>query len=305
MIKIIIRRKLHHLFLPRAYLSFKKIVVMKKKIIAAFESDRFSPATLDYAIDLAKQSESLVVGVFLRAIPQLGVGAMSGTGAEWGEALAFQEWIKTEEEKLRVNKSLFHSICANTGVQHKVLHESFSPVEQLIHLSAFADIIILDTQASYTGFRTESPSPSLRDILADAHCPVIVVPSTFSPVRSICLTYDASPASVFAIKMLHYLFPEWKSLPVSLVSVLKDSSNHLPEHANIHDFMKRIFPQATPVILHGPVEDALLSYCKQLDEHTLLCMGAYSRSAMSRVFRESTANRIMEEIRLPLFITHR
>lgn len=293
------------IFFSRLVAYFSQKVVMKKKIIAAFESDRFSPATLDYAIDLAKQSESLVVGVFLRAIPQLGVGMMSGTGAEWGEALAFQEWIKTEEEKLRVNKSLFHAICAKTGVQHKILHESFSPVEQLIHLSAFADIILLDAQASYSGFRTEAPSPSLRDILADAHCPVLVVPSTFSPVRSICLTYDGFPASVYAIKMLHYLFPEWKNLPVSLVAVLKESSNHLPEHDNIHDFMKRIFPLATQEILHGPVEEALLSYCKQLDEHTLLCMGAYSRTAVSRVFRESTANRIMEEIRLPLFITHR
>lgn len=277
---------------------------MKKKILVVFESDRFSASTLDYAVDWAKVSDSLLVGVFLRAVPQLGVGMMTGTGAEWGETLAFQEWAKDEDEKRKVNQSLFHSLCAKTGVQHKMLHESFAPVEQLIHLSAFADLMIVDSQSSYTGFRTETPSPSLRDVLADAHCPVIVVPGTFTPVRSLYLTYDGTPSSMFAMKMVHYLFPEWKNLPVTCVSVQKTTTNHLPEQDNVSDWMKRVFPNAEVDVIHGPPDQALPDYFSKLESHSLITMGAYGRSAVSRVFKQSMAIRLMEEIRLPLFITH-
>jgi cytochrome c2 len=39
---------------------------MKKKILLAMEGNRFSNSTLKYGIEIAKRTDSLLVGVFLR-----------------------------------------------------------------------------------------------------------------------------------------------------------------------------------------------------------------------------------------------
>ena len=70
------------------------------------------------------------------------------------------------------------------------------------------------------------------------------------------------------------------------------------------EFMKRHYPGASYTILKGMAEEAIVKKLKEQDENTLVVLGAYRRGAISRWFRESMADVLMKEVRLPLFIAH-
>jgi hypothetical protein len=54
----------------------------------------------------------------------------------------------------------------------------------------------------------------------------------------------------------------------------------------------------------GWAEKEIIGYLKKETENSILVLGAYHRGAVSRWFRESMADVLMKEIKLPLFIAH-
>ena len=70
------------------------------------------------------------------------------------------------------------------------------------------------------------------------------------------------------------------------------------------EFMKRHYPKAKYTILKGFAEDEIVKKLKQIHENSIVVLGAYKRGAVSRWFRESMADILMKEVKLPLFIAH-
>jgi nucleotide-binding universal stress UspA family protein len=57
-------------------------------------------------------------------------------------------------------------------------------------------------------------------------------------------------------------------------------------------------------VLTGDAETKLLDYLKLSGDNAVVVMGAYGRSALSRMFHQSLSNRIIQEVNIPVFITH-
>jgi len=70
------------------------------------------------------------------------------------------------------------------------------------------------------------------------------------------------------------------------------------------EFMKRHLPKATYSVLKGHAEVEIVNYLKDQNNNSLVVLGAYQRSMVSRWFRTSMADTLMKEIKLPLFIAH-
>jgi len=117
--------------------------------------------------------------------------------------------------------------------------------------------------------------------------------------------YDGEPSSVHAIKMFSYLLPQLKHLDTEVISVKPESTTlHLPDNKLIKEFMKRHFPKAKYSVTKGWAEDEIVKHLKQVQENALVVLGAYRRGTVSRWFRESMADILMKEVKLPLFIAH-
>ena len=158
---------------------------------------------------------------------------------------------------------------------------------------------------SFTYVRSHQLSSFVIDILEDAHCPVMVVPGKIQSVENVFLCYDGSSSSIYAIKMYSYLFPEWSSKLTTLASFNESSSNHLVNSENVKDLLHQHFTNLKiDVEHHNRVGDALYSYFKVNEENAFIVMGAYGRSAFSRLFKKSMANTIIRKVRLPIFISH-
>ena len=149
-----------------------------------------------------------------------------------------------------------------------------------------------------------SPSSTLRDILVDAHCPILIVPSSYQEIRNVVLSYDGSHSSAIAIRMFNYVFPEWANCKTHLVSVNETRGNHLKENKNIRELLGRHYSNVSYEIMTGDVVKEIKKFMKYNSKNSVVVMGAYGRNALSRLWRQSLANMVIKDIKVPVFISH-
>ncbi|MBL7747282.1 MAG: universal stress protein [Chitinophagaceae bacterium] len=276
-----------------------------KKIIAAFDGLKYSRSTQEHAIHLARQTHAHLVGVFLEdptytsyrlydVIPQVG---------DFDDLLEKKD---AADKALRKNSSKeFETACQHAGLEFTVHHDKNIAIQGLKHESIYADLLLIDGRETLSHYTEKLPTRFIRDLLGDAQCPVLIVPPRYKPVDKIVLLYDGEPSSVHAIKMFSYLLPQLKHLPAEVISVNPASTTlHLRDNKLMKEFMKRHYPHAKYTVLKGIAEEEIVLHLKQSAEQSLVVLGAYRRGAVSRWFRESMADYLMRQVKLPLFIAH-
>jgi hypothetical protein len=276
-----------------------------KKIIAAFDGLKYSESTRDYAIYLAKQTNTHLVGVFMDDPTYTSYKIYELIGKD-GVAEDKLKKLDAKDKATRYTASTnFEKACQKSGLEYTVHHDHNIALQELKHESIYADLVIIDSKETLTHYTEKLPTRFIRDLLSDAQCPVITVPPKYKPLQKVILLYDGGPSSVYAIKMFSYLLPQLKHLNTEVISVRPvNSALHMPDNKLMKEFMKRHFPKAKYTLMKGFAEDEIIKQLKQTQENALVVLGAYRRGTVSRWFRESMADTLMKEVKLPLFIAH-
>jgi nucleotide-binding universal stress UspA family protein len=277
---------------------------MSKKILAAFDGTKYSEGASKYAIEIAKLTDSLLVGVFVQDMRYINFTYAYAWDQPFVDMSSIDTSIKEEKEKIDLNIKLFHRACEEKGIKHKVHLDKGVPLQELLHESAFSDLIVLDSHTSFFTIGNNSPSPFLKDFLADSHCPVLIVPHTYTFFDKAVMCYDGSPSSVYAIKAFSYLFQQLDELDTVILSVNEKTTNHLKDGNNLKDLVHAHFKNASFEVLNGDANDELVGYLKQNSQNAMVVMGAYGRNAISRLFHQSLSNKVIKELNAPVFITH-
>ncbi len=276
-----------------------------KKFIAAFDGLKYSKATRDYATYLAKQASTHLVGVFLddaiyTSYKIYDLVAQEGTSYE---TLKEHE-TKDRETRIAAAKD-FEENCQQKGLEYTVHHDRKIALQELKHESIYADLLIIDSKETLTHYPEKIPTRFIRDLLTDVQCPALVVPRKYRNLQKIILLYDGGPSSVHAIKMFSYLLPMLKHLPTEVVTVNSvDETAHMPDNKLMREFMKRHFPTATYKVLKGVADAEIIKYVQHEEENALIVLGAYRRGTVNMWFRQSMADSLMQEVKMPLFIAH-
>lgn len=276
-----------------------------KKLIAAFDGLKYSDSTENYALYLARQTNTHLVGVFLDDRLYTSYKLYELMIKEGSSENVIKKNQDADRERRYTAARNFEKACEKSGINFSIHHDQDLSLNELKHESIYADLLIIDSKETFAHTPEDLPTRFIRDLLSDVQCPVLLVPKKFDPITKIILLYDGEPSSVHAIKMFSYLLPQLKHLPVEVVSVNSyDVTLHLHDNKLIKEFMKRHYPNATYVVLQGLAEDEIVRHLKQEKEKVLVVLGAYQRGTVSRWFRESMADVLMKEIKQPLFIAH-
>jgi hypothetical protein len=276
-----------------------------KKIIAAFDGLKYSESTRDYAIYLAKQTNTHLVGVFMDDPTYTSYKIYELIGKD-GVAEDKLKKLDAKDKATRyVASTNFEKACQKSGLEFTVHHDRNIALPELKHESIYSDLLVIDSKETLTHYTEKLPTRFIRDLLSDAQCPVIIVPPKYKPLQKVILLYDGGPSSVYAIKMFSYLLPQLKHLDTEVISVRPvNSTLHMPDNRLMKEFMKRHFPKAKYTLMKGFAEDEIIKQLKQTQENALVVLGAYRRGTVSRWFRESMADTLMKEVKLSLFIAH-
>lgn len=182
-----------------------------KKFIAAFDGLNFSESIMSYAIFLAKHANEHLVGIFLVDLMRHSYGLTEIKQYEGG---ILDHYLHDLNEKDNVEKDesvvVFELACQNSGLNYSVHRDRNVAIQDLLHESVYADLLIIDAHETITRYTESAPTKFIRELLNDVQCPVILVPQKYEPVDNVILLYDGELSSVFAVRTYSYLFESMK-----------------------------------------------------------------------------------------------
>ena len=275
-----------------------------KKITAAFDGLKFSESTLQYAIDIACNRESLLVGVFLDDFTYHSYKLTDLIGDEGVSQDRVKSLIENDRETRKRSVMTFEDSCKRAEVKSAVHHDKSIALQELIKETIYSDLLIIGAKETLTHHDEELPTRFIRDLLADVQCPVLIAPTRYQKIEQVVLLYDGDPSSVYAAKMLSYMLPELKDLPTEIVSIkYEQSQSEFPQEQLIHEFIMCHYPDAQYNLLEGTPEAVVVDHL-ETKQNTLVVLGAYRRSMVSRWFKPSMADLLIKKTQLPLFVAH-
>lgn len=279
-----------------------------QKIAAIFDGLRFSESTLYYSILIAKQQKAHLAGVFSHDFTYNSFSLYQLLKAGTDQATILQ--LEAADNRRReVAAGKFEAACQKAGITYSVHRNRNISLLDALEESIYADLLIVDARETFVHDEMKPPTRFIRDLLTDVQCPVLIVPTqqwvppVFSDINNVVLLYDGEPSSVYAIKMYNYLLSSLQTLPTTVLSV-NPEGNHLENKHLIKEFIKRHFPGAGYKVMEGIPEEEIVNYMLGQTEGTIAVLGAYRRGAVSRWFRESMADLLMQTLPFPLFIAH-
>jgi hypothetical protein len=276
-----------------------------KKIIAALDGLQYAESTEAYAVQIARQEKMHLFGVFLDDPTYTSYKIYDLITKEGVNNTKLKKLEAKDKTTRTAAAENFESACRKSGITYSIHHDHNTPIQELKHESIYADLLVINAKETLTHYPEKVPTRFIRDLLTDAQCPVLLVQDTYQPINKIILLFDGEPTSVHAIKMFSYLMPHLKELDTEVISVKpSDTSLHVPDNKLMKEFMKRHYPNANYTIVKGWPEDEIVKRLKKQAAGALVVLGAYKRGSLSRWLRESMADTLMKEIKLPLFIAH-
>jgi hypothetical protein len=284
--------------------SYKEKNIKTKKFLAVFDGFKFSESTMNYAIQLTKEADAFLVGVFLDEFIYRSYNVSEIIISYKDEQILKQVDTKDKDKRDEAVKQ-FERGCGQAGIHYSFHRNTGFAIQELKQESIFADLIIINDTENFNRFAEEPPTRFIKELLPDVQCPVLIVPNIFKPIDKITLLYDGRPSSVFAIKMFSYLFGNLSDIPVEVFTVKdKMEGSHLPSNKLMREFIKRHFPKAEYIVEKGNAEEQILGHLRYHKGNELVVSGAYRRSEISRWFKTSMADILMKELDTPLFIAH-
>lgn len=276
-----------------------------KKILAVFDGYKFSQSTLDYAIQLTKEADAFLVGVFLDESFYRSYNTLQILKTHKDAEQILLKLDTKDQEKRDAAVTKFQKACGQAGVAYTFHRNKDIAIHELKQESIYADLIIINDSETFSRVAEDSPTRFIKELLADVQCPVLVVPNKFIPIDKIILLYDGAPSSVFAIKMFSYVLNGMGDLPVEVFTVKdKKGTSHVSDNKLMKEFIKRHFPKVKFVVAKGNPEEEIVSYLRNHKENELVVLGAYRRTEISRWFKASMADILIKELDTALFIAH-
>jgi nucleotide-binding universal stress UspA family protein len=274
-----------------------------KKILIAFDSSAFSEGALEYAFHLAQDGKAIMVGVFIEDLSYVGYATLFGEDYFAFNPVLLEKMEQEAAGKIGESIAKFESACKAKGISYKVHLDKGVPVNELVHESLFADLIVIGYRTFFSNVLGEASF--IKDILIDAQCPVMAVPDHFQPIQNLLLTFDGRTQSVYAMKQFTQLFPELvKELSTTLLSITKTKEESLEYEELLKEYLSIHYQQIKYETLAGEAEDAIMNVASQMAS-PLIVMGAFSRSGVSRFFSRSAASKLLKEQSLPVFVSHK
>jgi hypothetical protein len=275
-----------------------------KKILLAIDADRVDTEVIHFACNIATIMHSTLTGYFLADLPDEEPVANMAFVAKYNETVSTHCLPTAAEKKQFAYIQQFERTCAVRGIRCQVLNNTKrNAAAAILEESRFADLVILQPTLSFEMKPEEAPTALVKEVLANAECPVLVAPTSSAGIEEIVFAYDGSRSAVFAIKQFTYLFPELADKKAIVLQVNKDDSLPVTEKEKLGKWLRMHYNSIGFQVLKGNASEEL--YGRLLGkQNTIVVMGAFGRSWLSGIFKPATAGLLLKTINLPFFITH-
>ncbi|QHS58161.1 hypothetical protein [Chitinophaga agri] len=276
-----------------------------KKILAVIDAVNFKEEQLDaieYVSGMFRSKLTIIMLEDINSLNQL----MAPDFAEGVPAHTYEIVIKAAEEKkkiIRENTATLTNICRERNITCTIRNDSGSAAEETILESRFADLLLVSKDTSFPFLFDTNPTSFVKDMLAAAQCPVLVIPDSLTVPKGVVFSYNGTYSSMYAIRAFTAIFPALVAKDCSVVYVCEKGHSTMPHEDLLREYLAGYSNKVEFKIFSGPADDILAAYLENKSDY-ISTFGAYGRSKLSRFFDDSSADNILKKMKGPLFITH-
>jgi len=277
-----------------------------EKILLALDAHNINPTTVDFACYLANLTQSRLTGVFLEDLlsdPRPAMQASPATSVAQSSAAIPVPGHTEPAGSTEGNIRLFREFCQCRSVSPFTHRDRGVPVEEIVEESRFADLVIIDAETSFSRKNEALPGRFVKDVLQESECPVIIAPYSFDSIDDIVFAYNGSPSSMYAIKQFSYLFPQLRQKKIIVVTVRSKPEEAIEDQYKLKEWLKQHYNDIEFRVLTGDPTDEIFGFLIER-KNSIVVIGAYGRSMLSRFFKPSHARLIVKTVNLPIFIAH-
>jgi nucleotide-binding universal stress UspA family protein len=262
-------------------------------------------AAAELATRWAQRFEALVAGLGILDEPSIRGPQAVPVGGQAFKEQRDENRLADARAKVAELLARFTDRCREAQVACRVMEEMGTPFERILRAAQRYDLLMLGTQTHFH-FETEvGPGETLDKVLESSPRPVVAVPENLPSGTGILVAYDGRPAAARSLQALVALGLGTLG-HVEVVSVDRKSSDAAAQEAELAaEYLGShgIAASSRPLVSDGRVEEVLLEESQQQDVE-LLVMGAYGSSKLSELFLGSTTRRVLQDTRVPLFLSH-
>lgn len=275
-----------------------------KKIVVIIDALNFKEELLDSYQHIAKMLNGSLTIVFLEdenapalMVPNLSQGIPS---------YKYEIVLKAARERERVikeNTALLEDGCEKRNILFSFHKDYGVPVEEAIEESRFADLMLINKDISFAFLYDSNPPGFLKNLLTDAQCPVLVLPDIQTNFKEAVFAYNGTFSSMFAIRQFIQIFGELDGLKITVAYIIENDEATIPHKQALKEYLDGYFDNIEYRVLEGEPDKAFLQLLSDKKD-VVVTFGAYGRSRFSQFFRRSSADNILRELNVPVFITH-
>lgn len=273
-----------------------------KKIIAAVNALSFSEQELDNYKYIADKARGKLTILFLENLAGESILQPLETGYIGYDAL-FAESVKARQEKADANRKKLVRYFQDNCLEVTVRSLSGVPANEVLKETRFADLLLIKNTTSFSVWQDSNPPLFIREMLADAQCPVMVLPETIHYLREVIFTYNGTFSSMFAIRQFTQLFDGLSETPVKVVHIVEGEDKKVPNGRLLKEYLGHHYEEVTYLTREGSPSGELMALTIH-GENSVITFGAYGRSKASRFFHRSDADCLLRTTNIPIFITH-
>ncbi|WP_018612992.1 universal stress protein [Segetibacter koreensis] len=271
-----------------------------KKVLFVCDGKNFSTGAFDFIKSLNETEKILLTGIIFLSIDYRILIPTS----IYPDFAPLASLVEDENENVENTIKVFKEDCVKNGIEYR-LHEAGQSwnVIDLVKESRFSDLLVISEEMFFKNWGGEQPNHFMRQVMHYAECPVMVIPENYIPIEKIMIAYDGKRQSLFALKLFSLLFPAFSNLQTTIIYIKNEENENIPDIEYLEEYTSRHFPNLNIEKLHASASKNL-SDSIQLGKDTLLVTGAFSRSALSNLLKESFVEKTIERHSVPVFIAH-
>ena len=273
---------------------------MIKRILVGLGSLEYARSATAKALELARNHDAKLTGVTLFDTTRLGLKEPVPIGAGQLVRELRESRHDTINGIIEAEEVYFASECEKAGIAYEVQRETGDPLDALVSLTRYHDLVVCGLQSLFEHGVIEEPPDELAMLVKEGVRPLLAVTDEDKPIQRVLISYSGSMESAKTMRRFVHLrmWPEAEMRVVTFQQqegvgeeLLKDAA----EYCQAHGF------HVETEYIHKPPMSNLLPYADAWGAD-LIVLGNSAKSMLLRRILGETALHVMRNSGIPLFL---
>lgn len=273
---------------------------MIKRILVGLGSLSYAQSATAKAIEIAKLHGAELTGVTLFDIETLDETGPVPIGAGQFDKELRESRYESVTSIIEAAELHFGSECEQAGITYRIRRETGDPLESLVSLTRYHDLVICGLQSLFEHGVVNEPPDELAMLVKEGVRPILAVAEKDHPIKKVLIAYSGSMESAKTMRRFMHM-RMWPDMQLRIVTFHEHTETGNALLADAADYCQAHGIEAETECISKPPLENLLPYAEKW-QADLLVMGNSAKNMLLRKILGETALHVMKNSEIPLFL---